>query len=123
MSERWIVPREVLIQAPANRPLRSWFPGRVVAVDQGGIHLTLAVPHESPEKRRLISRTLTREEWQRHACCAPLEEGRFVFLAVYENAPDPQGIVLILAQPSRPAHSQDELELETTLRYLRGTSA
>lgn len=128
MNERWIVPREVLMLAPDHHALRSWFPGRVMSSDADGIHLVLAVPGESAEKRRLISRTLTLDEWQRHALPAPHagvdpEEGRFVYLAIYEHASDPQGLVRILPQPERPARFQDEMELQTTLRYLRRGAA
>jgi len=122
MSERWIVPREVLMQAPADHALRSWFPGRVAAVDSNGIHLALGVPHEDADKRRLLSRTLTPAEWQRYAGVDP-EEGTFVFLAIYQDVADPQGIVRIFRQPSQLPRFHDEAELQTTLRYLRGTRA
>lgn len=122
MSERWIVPREVLMRAPAGCELRSWFPGRVAGIDEDGVHLALAVPQDEAQKRRLISRTLTPEEWRRHAHIEAKEE-RFVFLAIYEDATDPQGIVQIFAQPERTPRFQDEVELQTTLRYLRRGSA
>ncbi len=120
MSERWIVPREVVVAPPDNRALRSWFPGRVVALDADGIHLVLAVPHEDAASRRLISRTLTREEWDRHAEHAP-EEGQFVFLAIYRDE-SPEGLVRIVRQVERPPRFADETE-QATLRYLGGARA
>jgi tetratricopeptide (TPR) repeat protein len=123
MSERWIVPREVLMQTPPDHVLRSWFPGRVAAVDQDGIHLALAVPHEDANERRLISRTLTFKEWEELGELWDPKEGTFIFVAIYKDETDPKELVQILMQPSPPVRSQVEAEPETTLRYLRRAPA
>jgi hypothetical protein len=121
MSERWLIPREILEHAPAYHKLRSWFPGRVSAIDDDGIHLVLAVPHEDTEKRRLVSRTLMPEDWLRFAGGDIPEEGDFIFLAIYDHATDPQGIVRISMQPPPPKHFQDDAEMDHALRYVRRT--
>ncbi len=118
--KRWRIPDEVPLRTPTQNQLRSWYPGRVVAVDDDGIQLALAVPHNDPEKRRLIARTLAPEEWPRYADHA-LEEGEFIFLAIYENPNDPQGIIRITQQP-RVSQASDDFDMGYALRYVQGTS-
>lgn len=128
MNERWIEPRALARLAPDNHVLRSWFPGRIASVDKDSIHLVLAVSHEESDKRRLIARTLTRDEWQSSATADPgirldPEEGKFIFLAIYATSSDAHGVVQIVSQPDRPLRFPEDAEHQTTLRYLGGKRA
>jgi tetratricopeptide (TPR) repeat protein len=123
LRERWVQPQAVVANhAEDGAPLRAWYPGRIAAVDDTGVHLALAVPDEDPDQRRLIARTLTHEEWKKLGWSSASEaERRFVYLAIYGWPGDPER-VRISAVPDYSSRERDldESEDPHRHRYLTG---
>jgi tetratricopeptide (TPR) repeat protein len=125
MSERWVQPPDVVANhAPDGKPLRAWYPGRIAAVDETGVHLALAIPDPDPRLRRLIARTLSPEEWGKLGFCSAAEaERRFVYVAIYGEAAG-EDQVRIHPVPDFASHDRDREESDALrYRYLKGDRA
>ncbi|MCC6558558.1 MAG: hypothetical protein IT372_36955, partial [Polyangiaceae bacterium] len=124
MDKRWTLPTDLVSEHDAmGRPLRHWFPGRVVGFDDLGIHTALAVPEKDPSARRIIARTLSIEEWRQHGFCPAEEaEGKYLVLAIYVDPEGGEEVVQILPLPHR-ARAPDEDEIRHLTRYLEGSRA
>lgn len=123
IAERWRRPEALVSeQDQLGHPLLSWYPGRIVAVDEEGVHAALATHAEDPKQQRLIARTLSADEWARYGFCPAAEaEGRFILLAVY--GPEGEGESVKIIPVQHHAAPVDERELQRELRYLERTPA
>ncbi|EYF03110.1 hypothetical protein [Chondromyces apiculatus] len=120
MSERWTHPPAIVSEHDASRrPLRHWFPGRVVAASEDEVNVALAVPHADPDERRIIARALTAGEWRTHAGFCPPEEalGRYFVLAIYEEPGSDEEVIRIYPV-KHEEHRLDEEEMRLLTRYI-----
>jgi hypothetical protein len=119
MADRWKRPGAVPEHDKEGRPLRSWFPGRIVSVDDDMINVVLAVPADDSSRQRAIARPFTHDEWHRYGPWPAAEaEGWFIFLAVYADPLDRKGAIQIFAQPEGTRRDGDSEEITEQLRYL-----
>ena len=111
-EERWKGPRVVPQTSADGSALRAWYPGRIAEANDNTVAVVFATADLDPEKRRVMIRELSADDWKRAARRPPASAKGFVEIGSYED-----GTVIIETLDPRPP-DWDRAGRRDIIRYL-----